>query len=48
MSKCSGRPGAEVMCEQLVDRFDILESRAQQRGAELESLQNTLTGKVSS
>ena len=36
--QCRGSPGAEDKVEQLVDRFDILESRAQQRGAELEDV----------
>ncbi len=36
--QCAGTPGAEDKVEQLVDRFDILESRAEERGNELEDV----------
>lgn len=38
VEQCRGKPGAEDKCEQLTDRFDILDSRAEQRGAELEEV----------
>ena len=38
VEQCQGTPGADNKCEQLTDRFDILDSRAEQRGAELEDV----------